>query len=83
MIIDFNDNWIFYKEGLEESKVCVTTPHDAMIHEERTKDAQGGSASGFYPGGVYYYEKEYTRTQKYMSMVSLLVKASMDIVLYM
>lgn len=59
MIIDFNDNWIFYKEGLEESKVCVTTPHDAMIHEERTKDAQGGSASGFYPGGVYYYEKEY------------------------
>lgn len=37
----------------------VTLPHDAMIHEQRTADAVGGSAHGFFPGGVYTYEKTF------------------------
>ena len=42
----WNDNWKFWKEGSEEKKI-ITLPHDAMLHEERRKDAEGGSAVGF------------------------------------
>lgn len=63
-----NDHWIFKKgsnnplmEGMhgdQMEEVYVQLPHDAMIHEKRTKDAVAGSQSGFYPGGVYTYIKE-------------------------
>jgi len=56
MKFTLNDNWTFWKEGSAEKKT-VTVPHDAMLHELRTPEAGAGSASGFYPGGVYYYEK--------------------------
>lgn len=54
----FNTNWAFWKEGAAE-KQMVTLPHDAMLTEIRTPDAKGGSASGYFPGGIYYYEKEF------------------------
>lgn len=57
--IGFNDGWIFCKQG-ESSRVPVTLPHDAMIHEARTADAPGGSGHGYFPGGVYVYEKTFT-----------------------
>ena len=37
----------------------VTLPHDAMIHETRSKDAPGGSGHAYFPGGVYTYEKQF------------------------
>ncbi|MBQ8160816.1 MAG: DUF4982 domain-containing protein [Clostridia bacterium] len=37
----------------------VTLPHDAMIHESRSKDAPGGSGHAYFPGGVYTYEKTF------------------------
>lgn len=37
----------------------VTLPHDAMIHEVRSKDAPGGSGHAYFPGGVYIYEKQF------------------------
>ena len=56
---DFNNDWLFYKQG-ETEKKHVTLPHDAMIHEARCADAPGSSAHGFFPGGVYIYEKSFT-----------------------
>lgn len=54
----FNDNWSVYKEGGEARQ--VTLPHDAMIEEGRSSDAPSGAAGGFFPGGIYVYEKTFT-----------------------
>jgi beta-galactosidase len=35
----------------------IILPYDAMIHEERTPDAEGGNQTGFYPGGIYTFSK--------------------------
>ncbi len=56
---DWNEGWSFGKKGWEEQPIAVTLPHDAMIHEQRLPDAPGGSEHGFFPGGVYVYEKEF------------------------
>lgn len=58
MIQEFNTNWTFWKEGTEQKR-NVTLPHDAMMTEIRTPEAMGESASGYFPGGIYYYEKEF------------------------
>lgn len=58
MINQFNTNWIFWKEG-DTDKKNVTLPHDAMLAEMRTPEAKGESASGYFPGGIYYYEKKF------------------------
>lgn len=63
MRIACNDDWNFWKEGSKE-KYTVTIPHDAMLHELRTKEAGGGSAAGFFPGGTYYYEKHLNITKE-------------------
>lgn len=52
----FNDNWLFSLNG---ERKPVTLPHDAMIHQERSPDAPGGSGHGYFPGGVYTYEKTF------------------------
>lgn len=54
----FNANWTFWKEGMCDKKK-VTIPHDAMLEEARTPDAKGESATGYFPGGIYCYEKEF------------------------
>lgn len=36
----------------------MNLPHDAMIHEKRSADCPGGPAGGFFPGGIYCYEKK-------------------------
>lgn len=63
MRLSCNTDWSFWKEGSAE-KQTVTVPHDAMLHEARTPEAGAGSASGFYPGGVYYYEKKLNITKE-------------------
>lgn len=55
----FNHNWSFWKAGSSDQQL-VTLPHDAMIHELRDPNGAGGSAHGFFPGGVYVYEKTFT-----------------------
>ena len=57
--LDFNSGWQFHKKGYTNS-VAVTLPHDAMIHEKREADGPGGSGHGYFPGGVYVYEKTFT-----------------------
>ena len=55
--IDFDAGWTFRREGGEP--VSVTLPHDAMIHEPRRSTAVAGTNNGYFPGGVYLYEKRF------------------------
>ena len=55
MIMNFNNNWTFRKEG--DSAVPVCLPHDAMILETRDGSCRNGVNSGYFPGGKYVYEK--------------------------
>lgn len=56
--ISFNDHWSFYRQG-DGSKRNVTLPHDAQISEKRGADVSD-SGHGYFPGGVYVYEKIFT-----------------------
>ncbi|MBD5460605.1 MAG: glycoside hydrolase family 2 protein [Lachnospiraceae bacterium] len=55
MILNFNENWTFRREGC--AAVPVHLPHDAMILEERAGSCRNGVNSGYFPGGKYIYEK--------------------------
>ena len=50
--ISFNNNWTCNGKA-------VTLPHDAQILEKRRADASDGG-HGYFPGGVYTYEKAFT-----------------------
>ena len=65
---NFNEDWTFEKADQADrlkafygncNAVAVTLPHDAMIREKRDKGCPSGAQSGFYPGGVYTYEKKF------------------------
>ncbi|MEJ5246338.1 MAG: glycoside hydrolase family 2 TIM barrel-domain containing protein [Caldilinea sp.] len=55
---DFNREWRFCKEGRAGAQI-VDLPHDAMLHDARDPNSPGGSAVGFFIGGVYVYEKTF------------------------
>ncbi len=68
--INFNENWFVTKFGTEsvvetytnnyaESKVSITLPHDGMIAEERQEGSKSGGQTGYYPGGTYFYSKDF------------------------
>ena len=50
--ISFNDCW-------RCNGAPVTLPHDAQITEKRTADGSTGG-HGYFPGGLYTYEKTFT-----------------------
>lgn len=61
-----NDSWEF-STGSEtlmsafmggQKYHSVMLPHDAMIHEKRTKETGNGNQTGFWPGGCYTYKKK-------------------------
>lgn len=63
---NFNKDWQADKGGSSAATAAflgtggihmVHLPHDAMIHEARTPDAESGAQTGFYPGGEYIYQK--------------------------
>ena len=67
--VKFNTGWIFEKTEKDsqlrafqgkKNTVAVTLPYDAMIRENRERDCPAGAQSGFYPGGVYAYEKTFS-----------------------
>lgn len=62
MKIPFNDHWRFCREGGEA--VPVTLPHDAMIHEKRCVSCPNGVNTGYFPGGVYLYEKTFSLSEQ-------------------
>lgn len=55
MTCDFNDGWLFQKEG--QPGESVDLPHDAMITEVRNASCRNGVNTGFFPGGKYVYTK--------------------------
>lgn len=55
--LSFNENWTV-------SGKPVTLPHDAQITEKRSKDASNGG-HGYFPGGVYTYEKKFTAPKEW------------------
>ena len=65
--INFNKDWRLFKGNTNSMMTMmsgggpepepVDLPHDAMVHEERTKDTKNAGQTGFYPGGVYTYTK--------------------------
>ncbi len=63
----FNDNWSFYqaKDSLEKidnntNWQVVKIPHDFSISGNFAKDNPGDSGTGYLPGGVGYYTKNFT-----------------------
>ena len=70
----FNDRWTFEKIDQDDrlkafygddNKITVTLPYDAMIREKRDKECPAGAQSGFYPGGVYTYEKSFLAPEEW------------------
>lgn len=55
--VKINSGWLFYKDGFRKNARLLDLPHDAMLEEKRQPDLPKGSASGFFPGGKYWYEK--------------------------
>ncbi|WP_137845393.1 glycoside hydrolase family 2 TIM barrel-domain containing protein [Microbacterium sp. 2FI] len=55
----FTDGWIFRRAG-EAASVSLRLPHDAMIGEIRSADAETGNHGGFFPGGAYVYARQWT-----------------------
>ena len=62
---DFNKGWKFFKQGSQKVEM-VDLPHDAMIHEQRDPESEGGGAIGFFTGGVYIYEKTFFVPQEWI-----------------
>ena len=62
---DFGSSWIFWSDSRPE-KTVVALPHDAMLTEERDVGMDGGGATGYYPGGKYYYEKNFKASAQWL-----------------
>ena len=58
MIIDFNQDWRFQREGGPWQQIDL--PHDAMLLEKRDGKCRNGINSGYFPGGKYRYEKTFS-----------------------
>lgn len=58
----FMNDWKFCKDGGEVQ--IVDLPHDAMLLEKRTYKTPNGDKTGFYPGGKYIYEKDFSLSEQ-------------------
>ena len=56
---DLNTGWLFSKRGEGSDAVTVDLPHDAMLHEKRSKDAVPAGACGYFHEGCYDYVKRF------------------------
>lgn len=57
--ISFNEEWTYFKDNNSENRVHISLPHDAMISENRSAVAKGGTNNGWFEGHHYTYEKEF------------------------
>jgi hypothetical protein len=55
----FTEGWTFLRTRDAEPE-NVRLPHDAMIGEPRSADAATGNHGGYFPGGSYLYERDWT-----------------------
>lgn len=56
--LPFVDDWTVRSDTATEA-TAVTLPHDAMLFEQRDPNTPNAHHTGFYPGGVYRYEKRF------------------------
>ena len=67
----FNDSWEV-KSGAnffsmkDSKKELINLPHDAMILEKRSDDYTNKMNTGFFPGGVYNYTKNFLIPEDYV-----------------
>lgn len=57
--LDFNHDWLFFKDGHEAEAVSVNLPHDAMILEKRDPKSPTGNGCAYFEGGRYIYTKTF------------------------
>ncbi len=57
--INFNNHWHIYQKDDITTIKDITIPHDAMIHEKRTDNSQGGKNIGWFEGHDYVYVKTF------------------------
>lgn len=65
----FNNGWKFSNQpgkslvemmmGGDDDRIDITLPYDAMIREKVVSDTKNAGQTGFYPGGIYFYTKEF------------------------
>jgi len=67
--LNFNRDWIFYKDGQEETAKPIDLPHDAMISEPRDPACRNGMNTGFFPGGKYWYVKAFEVPKEYENKI--------------
>jgi len=60
MILDFNADWQFCREGCGWEQVNL--PHDAMLLENRSANCRNSGNTGYFPGGKYRYKKTFSLT---------------------
>ena len=56
---NFSNHWNFWNAETPDVKKEVRLPHDAMIQEQKDEKNPSGGAGGYFPGGVYYYQKSF------------------------
>ena len=64
-------NKLSFNQGWSCNGVPVTLPHDAQITESRAADASN-SGHGYFPGGIYTYEKRFTAPGEWNGKVLIL-----------
>ena len=68
MMNTFNKDWSLTDQKGKQIKVDL--PYDAMIKEERDASCNNGINSGFFPGGKYVYEKDFTLKKEDLEKVN-------------
>lgn len=56
---NFSNHWTFWNAATPDARNEVRLPHDAMIQEQKDEKNPSGAAGGYFPGGVYYYQKNF------------------------
>lgn len=67
----WNRGWVFWSD-IDAERKSVDLPHDAMQTEKRIPELKDGTQSGFYPGGLYTYEKEFSVDEKTAGLRTIL-----------
>ena len=68
MMNTFNKDWSLTDQNGKQKKIDL--PYDAMIKEERDASCNNGINSGFFPGGKYVYEKDFTLKKEDLEKVN-------------
>ena len=71
--IELNKDWYVYQRddafslvtSIPEDAVHTDIPYDAMFHEEQKADSLNGGRTGYFDGGVYYYQKDLVIPEEY------------------